>query len=105
MPAQRVWFTHGPHAGMCVEDLVESSLKQEVRPEGLTPLVEVAWRKNLFVVFGNRRWWALKEFCNCNRRLVALMMYQACMALRERLCVIACLGALSGTLLAGEFAV
>ena len=33
------------------------------------------------------------------------MMYQACMALRERLCVIACLGALSGTLLAGEFAV
>ena len=63
MPAQRVWFTHGPHAGMCVEDLVESFLKQEVRPEGLTPLVEVAWRKNLFVVFGNRRWWALKEFC------------------------------------------
>ena len=51
MPAQRVWFTHGPHAGMCVEDLVESFLKQEVRPEGLTPLVEVAWRKNFQQVF------------------------------------------------------
>ena len=55
-------FRHGPHAGLLVSDLLDSFMADKERPEGLTPMVAVAWRGNLHVVFGNRRLWALLEF-------------------------------------------
>ena len=55
-------FTHGPHAGMRVQDLVECFMRDDERPEGLTPLVAARWRGALYVIFGNRRMWALTEF-------------------------------------------
>ena len=55
-------FTHGAHAGMYVADLVESFMRDEERPEGLTPLVAAGWRGGLYVVFGNRRLWALQQY-------------------------------------------
>ena len=45
-----------------VNDLVRSFPPDEERPEALTPLVAVAWREVLFVVFGNRRLKALMEY-------------------------------------------
>lgn len=57
-------FTHGAHAhaGMYVADLVESFMRDEEKPEGLTPLVAAGWHGGLYVVFGNRRLWALQQY-------------------------------------------
>ena len=60
-------FRHGPHAGLPVADLVDSFMSSEERPEDLPPMVAAAWRGNLYVVFGNRRLWALLEFVRRHR--------------------------------------
>ena len=55
-------FAHGPHEGLPVEDLAQSSMLDQERPEALPPLVAAGWRGGLYVVFGNRRLWALLEY-------------------------------------------
>eukprot|EP00927_Polykrikos_kofoidii_P078038 TRINITY_DN74916_c0_g1_i1.p1 TRINITY_DN74916_c0_g1~~TRINITY_DN74916_c0_g1_i1.p1 ORF type:complete len:670 (+),score=94.92 TRINITY_DN74916_c0_g1_i1:47-2056(+) len=55
-------FRHGPHGGQSVADLVSSFMRKEQQPMDLTPLVAVDWRDALWVVFGNRRMWALREY-------------------------------------------
>jgi len=55
-------FRHGSHGGQSVEALVQKYLRGEDRPEYLTTLVAVEWSGKFFVVFGNRRLHAVKEF-------------------------------------------
>ena len=55
-------FAHGPHEGLPVEDLAQSFMLDQERPEALPPLVAAGWRGGLYVVFGNRRLWALLEY-------------------------------------------
>jgi len=55
-------FKHGRHRGRPVEDLTRRLLSGEEHPERLPPLVAVQHDGNLWVVYGNRRLKALKEF-------------------------------------------
>ena len=77
-------FRHGPHAGLPVADLVDSFMSSEERPEGLPPMVAAAWRGNLYVVFGNRRLWALLEFVRRHRPWTDLPVPKVRVIVRDR---------------------
>lgn len=55
-------FLHGPHAGQRVEDLVNGLKHGRFCVERITPLVVVRCLGDDWVVFGNRRLKALKEY-------------------------------------------
>ena len=77
-------FRHGPHAGLPVADLVDSFMSSEERPEDLPPMVAAAWRGNLYVVFGNRRLWALLEFVRRHRPWTDLPVPKVRVIVRDR---------------------
>merc|ERR1712064_90448 len=67
----RLRFTHesisskfgcGPHRGKPVANLIEMLENGAMMTESLPALVAVNWRGLIFVVFGNRRLYALKQF-------------------------------------------
>ena len=55
-------FKHGPHAGERVYDSVHELLNDDMETTDLTPMVAVQYHGQLYVVFGNRRLKALKEY-------------------------------------------
>jgi len=55
-------FLHGPHHGESVRGLTEKLLSGRVRPCEITPLVVVKFLAQNWVVFGNRRLKALKDY-------------------------------------------
>ena len=55
-------FRQGPHGGMSVLDLSQSLLRGIVDVRDITPLVAVKLNEKTWVVHGNRRLFALKEF-------------------------------------------
>ena len=70
-PVMSLWHTHsdvssvfanGKHGGQSVEDLTKGLVEGVVQPWELPPLVAVQHGGHLWVVFGNRRLKALKQF-------------------------------------------
>ena len=57
-------FRHGRHKGQCVEGLTDKLLSGAVVLNEIPVLVVVRLRKQLWVVFGNRRLKALKAYQN-----------------------------------------
>lgn len=55
-------FAHGRHRGQSVEDLVGKLLRGEASVKDITPLVVVRCMGQLWVVFGNRRLKALRQY-------------------------------------------
>jgi hypothetical protein len=55
-------FRHGRHARESVEDLSRKLLVGDTLVENITPLVAVKFQNQLYVVFGNRRLKALKDY-------------------------------------------
>lgn len=55
-------FKHGPHAGQRVKDLAHKFMRGEACCEKLTPMVAVEDKGLFYVIFGNRRLTAVKEF-------------------------------------------
>lgn len=55
-------FKHGIHRGMPIEELTRQLLQGETIPENIPPLVAARFSDRIFVIFGNRRLHAMKEF-------------------------------------------
>jgi len=55
-------FRHGQHRGQLVDGLAQKLRGGEVQAADITPLVVIQWGRELWVVCGNRRLKALKDF-------------------------------------------
>jgi hypothetical protein len=55
-------FRHGDHAGQRVQDLVDQLLQGRCVPSSLPALLAVEWHNALYVICGNRRCHAVKQF-------------------------------------------
>ena len=64
-------FRHGPHKGQSVDGLVRQ-LIDGYPVDAITPLVVVVCQKIHWVVFGNRRLKALKDFSRVTRKRVSM---------------------------------
>eukprot|EP00746_Dinoflagellata_sp_MGD_P053126 gnl/MRDRNA2_/MRDRNA2_23433_c0_seq2.p1 gnl/MRDRNA2_/MRDRNA2_23433_c0~~gnl/MRDRNA2_/MRDRNA2_23433_c0_seq2.p1 ORF type:complete len:460 (-),score=78.75 gnl/MRDRNA2_/MRDRNA2_23433_c0_seq2:70-1356(-) len=65
-------FRNGPHKGQGVKDLSDNLICGKVSASSITPLVVVRCLGSNWVVFGNRRLKALKDFASATRRQVRM---------------------------------